>query len=400
MLAFSVVVTACAVVALQQVRAAELPIAAVESVSLNEEPLGEEVDPIEVLPGAEIEVVLSVNESAFGEETPNIEDLQGIAWALGDKAGESGTCLALEEGMVTGEEGEYLVSFSIRAPFTPGATLDFYVGLYDTDECGDWVSEEFLSYDGVIIVGALILTSPIEVETDENESVTILLEEVVVETIGAEDYNEGGDWILFLEGEDGPANGEVEFSEGAITYTPDEGFSGTDTFKFLVNVGATEDRDFDGEVEVTVIAAEEPPAPPTRRSGGRSSGSRVSSDTPAVSPAALAQLQTQLQALLAAYKTLTGQDFSAGDMPGTVRDLTMDMNGADVRQLQELLIAQNTGPMAVALAGVGATGYFGTYTRDALAEYQAAHSISPAAGYFGAATRAQMKTAGHAGLWW
>ena len=44
----------------------------------------------------------------------------------------------------------------------------------------------------------------------------------------------------------------------------------------------------------------------------------------------------------------------------SVRDLELGMEGADVRMLQEILIGRNEGPMAVALAGIGATSYFGT----------------------------------------
>lgn len=83
-----------------------------------------------------------------------------------------------------------------------------------------------------------------------------------------------------------------------------------------------------------------------------------------------------------------------------VRDLTIRMIGDDVKALQTLLITQSKGPKSRALAGIGATGFFGTYTRDALAEYQSATGIVPAAGYFGPLTRSQMKGAAIGGLWW
>ncbi len=83
-----------------------------------------------------------------------------------------------------------------------------------------------------------------------------------------------------------------------------------------------------------------------------------------------------------------------------VRDLTLTNTGDDVKKLQALLIAVNSGPKALALARIGATGYFGTFTRDALAEYQAKNGIVPAIGYFGKITRAQMKSAAIAGIWW
>lgn len=72
------------------------------------------------------------------------------------------------------------------------------------------------------------------------------------------------------------------------------------------------------------------------------------------------------------------------------RDLTVGAVGDDVRLLQEALITQSTGPAATALGAIGATGYFGAYTRDALAEYQAAEHIAPAYGYYGPRTRAHV----------
>jgi phosphoribosyl-AMP cyclohydrolase len=73
---------------------------------------------------------------------------------------------------------------------------------------------------------------------------------------------------------------------------------------------------------------------------------------------------------------------------GYHRDLWEGRAGADVTKLQLYLIAQNEGPAARALAAKGATGYFGSLTRAALAEFQAAVGITPASGYFGPKTRA------------
>lgn len=78
----------------------------------------------------------------------------------------------------------------------------------------------------------------------------------------------------------------------------------------------------------------------------------------------------------------------------TVRDLEYGMEGEDVRQLQTLLIGQGYSIPA------GATSFFLEQTRSALSAYQSANSISPAVGYFGPITRAQMKAAGLTGLWW
>ncbi|MDE2019639.1 MAG: peptidoglycan-binding protein [Patescibacteria group bacterium] len=70
------------------------------------------------------------------------------------------------------------------------------------------------------------------------------------------------------------------------------------------------------------------------------------------------------------------------------RNLSMEDTGPDVRALQQYLISQNTGSAARALAAVGPTQYFGAFTYRALIEFQMAHQISPASGYFGPITRA------------
>jgi len=78
----------------------------------------------------------------------------------------------------------------------------------------------------------------------------------------------------------------------------------------------------------------------------------------------------------------------------TVRDLTLGAAGSDVSALQNVLIGLGHAVPA------GATGYFGVQTQGALAAYQTSNSITPASGYFGAITRAFMKSAGVAGIWW
>ena len=75
---------------------------------------------------------------------------------------------------------------------------------------------------------------------------------------------------------------------------------------------------------------------------------------------------------------------------GFLRDLTLGSQGQDVIALQTFLIAQDTGIKADALAGAGATGYFGPMTQAALVEYQAAAGVSPSSGYFGPLTRAHI----------
>ncbi len=69
------------------------------------------------------------------------------------------------------------------------------------------------------------------------------------------------------------------------------------------------------------------------------------------------------------------------------RDLTVGSTGADVTALQQALISGG-------YLNATATGYFGSLTQAAVAKWQTAMGISPAAGYFGAKSRAAFAAAG------
>ena len=58
------------------------------------------------------------------------------------------------------------------------------------------------------------------------------------------------------------------------------------------------------------------------------------------------------------------------------QDLTVGDRGSDVTDLQQFLILTNVGGAASRLAEVGATGYYGTLTRNAVIEYQTMNSLS------------------------
>lgn len=103
------------------------------------------------------------------------------------------------------------------------------------------------------------------------------------------------------------------------------------------------------------------------------------------------RLQEDIAVALAAL--VVASPAAGGGIVGA-RDLTVSMQGSDVTKLQTVLIAQARGSAASALAGAGATGYFGPLTQRALAEWQAAVGISPAAGYFGPITRARFAALG------
>jgi hypothetical protein len=72
-------------------------------------------------------------------------------------------------------------------------------------------------------------------------------------------------------------------------------------------------------------------------------------------------------------------------------NLTIGSTGADVTALQQALIAGGYSIPA------GATGYFGTQTRAAVAAWQSAKNIAPAVGYFGPISRAAFDLGGATG---
>ncbi len=105
-------------------------------------------------------------------------------------------------------------------------------------------------------------------------------------------------------------------------------------------------------------------------------------------------LITNISNSVSSTTTSTGPDLGS-------RDLKLNMEGLDVKQLQILL---NANGFMLASAGVGSSGnetnFFGLLTQKALSRYQVAHGITPAVGYFGAITRTHMKSADLQGLWW
>ncbi len=96
------------------------------------------------------------------------------------------------------------------------------------------------------------------------------------------------------------------------------------------------------------------------------------------------EIAAQIAALNAQLAALGGSSASATFS----MDLTLGSTGSDVTALQNWLISKGYSIPA------GATGYFGAQTQAALAAYQAANGISPAAGYFGPITRAKVNAAG------
>jgi peptidoglycan LD-endopeptidase LytH len=93
------------------------------------------------------------------------------------------------------------------------------------------------------------------------------------------------------------------------------------------------------------------------------------------------------------------REFSAEEKTAALEKILTDSkvvlgaSSGGVRFLQRFLINKNIGSYANTLAKTGATGYFGSLTKNALAEYQRAVGINPASGYFGPVTKTNILTA-------
>lgn len=113
----------------------------------------------------------------------------------------------------------------------------------------------------------------------------------------------------------------------------------------------------------------------------------ITTPIPHAQAATNAELQAQIQVLLAQIVSLQSQlAGNPSQCPVILSDLTIGRSGADVTQLQTFLISKGFTIPA------GATGYFGSQTQQALARFQAAHSISPASGNFGPITRGKIQS--------
>lgn len=102
----------------------------------------------------------------------------------------------------------------------------------------------------------------------------------------------------------------------------------------------------------------------------------------------VAELQAQINALMAQLSALQGGSVSTGTT--FTQNLTVGSTGSEVTALQQMLVAQGH---LVMPAGT-AYGYFGSLTKAAVAKWQAANGIAPAAGYFGPISRAKANMGG------
>ncbi|QQR82849.1 peptidoglycan-binding protein [Candidatus Campbellbacteria bacterium] len=95
------------------------------------------------------------------------------------------------------------------------------------------------------------------------------------------------------------------------------------------------------------------------------------------------ELQAQITALLAQISQLQGGSSAASTgCYAFTRDLTLGSSGADVTALQSYLASKG-------MFSATATGFFGPLTKTAVSAWQTANGVMPAAGYFGAVSRAK-----------
>lgn len=147
------------------------------------------------------------------------------------------------------------------------------------------------------------------------------------------------------------------------------------------------------------------PAVPATASAPTTPAIPATPATPAT-PAANPVLQNQLSGLLETLRTLQEQARQRGSsvsapapasafgqqVRAIANDLGLGSRNNNVSVLQQFLISQARGSAAQALAKNGATTYFGSMTRAALAEFQRSVGITPASGYFGPKTRAYINS--------
>ena len=119
--------------------------------------------------------------------------------------------------------------------------------------------------------------------------------------------------------------------------------------------------------------------------------SGAASIIPVAGAQSVGDLQAQIAALLARIQALQTQLGSVGSGSSAcsfTSDLTVGSKGSEVSCLQGVLISK--GYLKIAAS----TGYFGSLTKAAVAAWQSASGISPAAGYFGPKSRAAFAAMG------
>ena len=125
----------------------------------------------------------------------------------------------------------------------------------------------------------------------------------------------------------------------------------------------------------------------------------ASAFVPALASAQSADLQSQINSLLATIASLQAQLAGTGGSSVSTgytfnTNLTLNSKGTDVMNLQKVL--NMSADTKVAVSGAGSPGmetsFFGPATKAAVAKFQVKYGITPAAGYVGAITRAKLNS--------
>lgn len=134
----------------------------------------------------------------------------------------------------------------------------------------------------------------------------------------------------------------------------------------------------DGSDASAVASANFSPSGGGGGGGGSIAATPATPAVPGVSPAVPATPATPAQG-----KVLGAEAYNF------TKDLHMGSSGADVTELQKLLIAEGFDIPAITKGGI-TYGYFGGQTLSAVIAYQRAHGVSPAKGYVSTLTRAEL----------
>ena len=172
-----------------------------------------------------------------------------------------------DDGKFSGDSELIQTILTIKLKFRD--VLDFEM---PTDSDGDSVYEVLVWVRDSVATGRVL---PVTVRvTDVNEFALVAMNDTattdedtaVVIPVLANDSDADGSTILSVTavgtGDDGPRNGTAAITPGSrttITYTPDENFNGTDTFRYTVSNGTVPPQTATGTVTVTVHP--EPDAP-------------------------------------------------------------------------------------------------------------------------------------------
>ena len=225
------------------------------------------------------------------------------------------------------------------------------------------------SFDYVVTDGTATDTGTVTVTTTKSEEPVNAAPKAVDDTatttqgtavdikVLANDTDADEDDELSVASVTSPAHGTaVVAANGTVTYTPDAGYSGTDTFDYVVTDGTDSDT---GTVTVTVTKKADDPVPDTTITGAPRDGTRAKTATirfTATGPgAAGATFQCSLDG--AAWQTCSSPQTYRGLADGRheVRVRAVSTGGADATPATASWTVDRTGPRVRKVTPKGTT---------------------------------------------